>query len=98
MDNLDGNVLAGPFTGLFVFEPTTTQGQCQSCADIATLGQAMVYGQPMGFVARCRNCDNILIVIVERAGQKYLNMRGLRWLRVTDGDGQDSIQTPQYQQ
>lgn len=84
MDHLDGNVLAGPTSDLFVFEPTTTQGQCQSCADIATLGQAMVYGQPMGFVARCRNCDNVLIVIVERAGQKSLNMGGLRWLRVVD--------------
>lgn len=84
MDHLDGNVLAGPITGIFAFEPTTAQGQCQSCADIAALGQAMVYGQPMGFVARCGNCDNVLIVIVERAGQKSLNMRGLRWLRVAD--------------
>lgn len=84
MDHLDGNVLAGSTTDLFVFDPTTTQGQCQACADIATLGQAMVYGQPMGFVARCRNCDNVLIVIVERAGQKSLSMRGLRWLRVVD--------------
>jgi hypothetical protein len=80
MDHLDGNVLAGPMSDLFVFEPTMTQGQCQSCADTATLGQAMVYGQPMGFVARCRNCDNVLIVIIERAGQKSLSMRGLRWL------------------
>ena len=84
MDHLDGNVLAGPAIGLFVFEPTMTQGQCQSCADIATLGQAMVYGHAMGFVARCRNCDNVLMVIVERAGQKALSMRGLRWLRVGD--------------
>jgi len=84
MDHLDGNVLAGPTTDLFAFEPTTAQGQCQSCADIAALGQAMVYGQPMGFVARCRNCDNVLLVVVEHAGQKSLNMRGLRWLRVAD--------------
>jgi len=83
MVHLDGNVLAGPATGLFAFEPTTAQGQCQSCGDIATLGQAMVYGQPMGFVARCRKCDNVLIVIVERAGQKSLSMRGLTWLQVT---------------
>ncbi|MHA6668529.1 DUF6510 family protein [Homoserinimonas sp. A447] len=94
MDHLDGNVLAGPITELFVFEPTTTQGQCQSCGDIATLGQALVYGQPMGFVARCRNCDDVLIVIVERAGRKLLNMRGLRWLQVLDSleRGDDEIQ------
>ncbi|KRE67693.1 hypothetical protein ASG92_13695 [Arthrobacter sp. Soil736] len=91
MDHLDGNVLAGPSTDLFAFDPTTTQCQCQSCADIATLGQAMVYGQPMGFVARCRKCDNILIVIVERAGQKSFNMRGLRWLRIADHARNDRI-------
>jgi hypothetical protein len=84
MDHLDGNVLAGPTAGLFVFEPTTTPGQCRACDDVAMLGQAMVYGQPMGFVARCRNCDSVLIVIVELAGQKSFNMRGLRWLRVRD--------------
>lgn len=84
MGHLDGNVLAGPTTEFFTFEPTTTQGQCQVCADIAMLGEAMVYGQPMGYVARCRKCDNVLIVIVECGGQRTLNMRGLRWVRVTD--------------
>jgi hypothetical protein len=91
MGHLDGNVLAGPTTDLFAFEPTTTQGQCQACGDIAMLGQAMVYGQPMGFVARCRNCDNVLIVIVERAGQISSRMRGLRWLRVADRARNDRI-------
>lgn len=84
MNHLDGNVLAGVATELFVFEPTTARGQCQSCADIATLGQAMVYGPPMGYVARCRNCDNVLIVIIEREGQRLFNMPGLRWVRVPD--------------
>lgn len=85
MDHLDGNVLAGSTSDLFAFEPTTAQGQCRSCADVARLGQAMVYGQPMGFVARCRNCDSVLMVIVQRAGQTSFNMGGLRWLRVVDG-------------
>jgi hypothetical protein len=84
MDHLDGNVLAGSAAGLFAFEPTTAQGQCQSCADIAMLGEAMVYGQPMGFVARCRNCDSVLLVIVQFAGRTSITMRGLRWLRVAD--------------
>lgn len=84
MHHLDGNVLAGPTAGLLAFEPTTAQGQCLSCADVAMLGQAMVYGQPMGWVARCRNCDNVLIVVVERDGQRSLSMRGLRWVRVLD--------------
>ena len=84
MAHLDGNVLAGPATDLFVFEPTMARGQCASCDDIATLSQAMVYGPPMGYVARCRNCDTVLVVIIERGAERSLNMRGLRWLRVLD--------------
>lgn len=83
MNHVDGNVLAGPASDLFVFEPTTTRTQCQACGDIAMLGQAMVYGQPMGYVARCRHCDNVLVVIVEHSGQTTLSMRGLNWLRVS---------------
>lgn len=82
MTHLDGNVLAGPASDLFAFEATSTLGQCRSCGDTATLGEAMVYGQPMGYVARCRSCQSVLLVIVERAGQRSLNMSGLRWVHV----------------
>jgi len=82
MNHLDGNVLAGPATDVFAFDPTTTRAQCQSCADIAMLGESMVYGGAMGYVVRCRNCDDVLLVIVEHGGERVLNMRGLRWLRL----------------
>ena len=84
MEHIDGNVLAGPVGALFSFEPTTAQGQCDSCDDIAVLAQAAVYAHPMGFVVRCRGCDSILMVIVERNGQSSLSMRGLRWLKAAD--------------
>lgn len=83
MEHLDGNVLAGPFSDLFLFEPTTTQGQCLWCSDVATLAQAMVYGPPMGYVARCRSCNGVLVVVIERAGRRTLDMRGLRLMPVT---------------
>lgn len=84
MEHLDGNVLAGLAADLFAFETTTAQGKCLVCDDIAALGQAMVFGLPMGYVARCRNCDNVLMVIGERAGQRYLNMGGFRWVQTMD--------------
>ena len=83
MEHLDGNVLAGPISDLFLFEPTTTRCQCLSCSDVATLAQAAVYGPPMGYVARCRSCDSVLLVIIERAGHKTFDMRGLRLMPVT---------------
>jgi hypothetical protein len=87
MDRLDGNVLAGATTELFAFDATTAHGQCGMCDDIAALGQALVYGEPMGFVVRCRSCNSILLVLREVAGRRTLNMRGLRWLQVPDQAG-----------
>jgi hypothetical protein len=81
MTHLDGNVLAGPASGLLGFDATTALGQCDACGDVMELGQARVYGVPMGYVARCRSCDSVLVVIVERVGQRTLSTRGLRWIR-----------------
>ncbi|WP_373461557.1 DUF6510 family protein [Pseudarthrobacter sp. W1I19] len=87
MDNLDGNVLAGPTSDIFGFDLTSSQGQCQFCEDIAVLGQSMVYGMPMGFVARCRRCGHVLMVIMEHAGRKSFSAQGLRWLRPSEIGG-----------
>jgi hypothetical protein len=81
MNHLDGNVLAGPAAGLLDFEVTTAQGRCLSCGEVADLGQARVYGAPMGYVARCSTCDNVLLVLVEHVGLRTLSTSGLRWMR-----------------
>lgn len=81
---LDGNVLAGVIGALFPFEPTTARGQCDTCDDIAVLAQAAVYAHPMGFVVRCRSCDGVLMVVVDRDGRITSSQRGLRWLRAAD--------------
>lgn len=81
MNHLDGNSLAGPAAAFFAFDVTLANGRCRSCNDVAPLGAAMVYGAPMGYVARCRNCDNVLMVAVDGAGRRYLDLGGLTWLR-----------------
>lgn len=83
MAHLDGNVLGGVGGHLFAFDATTATGQCAECEDVAALAQAMVYGAPMGFVVRCRQCAGILLVIVDGPGRTRLDMRGLRWLSTT---------------
>lgn len=88
MRPLDGNVLAGPVSGLFAFDATSTRAQCDGCGDVAMIAQAMVYGEPMGYVVRCRLCDSVLLVVVERARHRLLSMPGVRWLRIdTQDDG-----------
>ncbi|WP_136055989.1 DUF6510 family protein [Microbacterium sp. K24] len=84
MGHLDGNVLAGPIGDLLSFEPTTARGECAGCGDVAALAQAAVYGHPMGYVVRCRSCDDVLMVVVERGGRTMLRMPGLRRLEGAD--------------
>jgi hypothetical protein len=81
-DHLDGNVLAGPIGELLDVEPTTVAGKCASCGDVAVLAQSLVYGGPMGLVARCRSCDNVLLVVVDAPGRALLAIPGLGWLRM----------------
>lgn len=87
MDHLDGNVLAGPLGAAFAFEPTTAEGQCRGCGDVAVVAQAQIYGQPMGFVLRCRACHDVLMVVVERDGQASVNVSGMRWVAGPDSGG-----------
>jgi len=86
MSHLDGNVLAGVSAEVFAFDTTTATGQCAACQDVAALAQALVYGAPMGFVARCRNCLAILVVIVERPTGTRLDLRGLQWVSTPADD------------
>lgn len=83
MTHLDGNVLAGVAADLFATDMSVATGQCKACHDVATLAQALVYGAPMGFVARCRNCTAVLVVIVERPDGTRLDTRGVRWVTTT---------------
>ena len=81
MAHLDGNVLAGAAQDVFAFEITTASGECLGCGDTARLAEAMVYGQPMGHVVRCRACDNVLLVIVTTPQRQYVTTSGMRWVR-----------------
>ena len=81
-DFLDGNVMAGALSEVFDLDITTVQGQCANCGDIAVLARSLVFGLPMGFVMRCRRCDNVLAVLVDATPRRRLAMRGLRWIDI----------------
>lgn len=83
MTHLDGNVLAGVAADLFAVDISVAIGQCKACRDVATLTHSLVYGAPMGFVARCRNCAAVLVVIVERPGGTRADTRGIRLVTTT---------------
>ena len=78
MDALDGNAIAGTLAVLFGTEMTTATGTCANCGSRRLVGEFAVYLRAPGIVARCRTCDNVLMVIVDVRGMTCLDLAGLQ--------------------
>jgi hypothetical protein len=81
-DHLDGNALAGPLAAAFTFDVTTARAACATCADTRPLADAHVYGTPMGLIAHCSSCHQVLLRATVINGAITLDLRGIARLRV----------------
>jgi hypothetical protein len=79
---LDGNAAAGLLAELFRFDMTVALGTCDGCGAERPFGAVTLYGQAMGAILRCPGCDNELIRIGRAGDQYWLDLRGLRCIRV----------------
>jgi len=79
---LDGNVLAGALSELFTIDITSATGQCVSCGTSGAIGQARVYADAPGLVARCPACGQVVLRLVRSAGRAWLDLRGVTCLEV----------------
>ena len=77
MDALDGNAIGGLLIEIFGAEMTTASAECANCGAFAVVAEATVYLQAPGTVARCRTCDSVLMVVVERRETKCVDLRGV---------------------
>jgi Family of unknown function (DUF6510) len=77
MEALDGNAIAGMLFDLFGAEMTTATGVCEHCGTVAQMAELQVYLQAPGTVARCRNCSNVVMVVVDVRGIACVDLRGL---------------------
>ena len=80
--HLDGNVLAGALRELFTVDITTATGQCISCGTDGAMGEARVYADAPGMVARCPACDEVVLRLVRAPGRAWLDMSGLTYLEL----------------
>jgi hypothetical protein len=78
----DGNALAGPLSGLFAVDLTAVVAVCGSCGRADRVATARVYGAPMGVVARCAGCAEILLRYAETSSGRSLDLRGVAVLRL----------------
>lgn len=81
--HLDGNVLAGPLSSVFTAEVSSAVAVCAGCGRSGPLAEAAVYGAPMGYVARCAGCDQVLLRYADVPTGATLDMRGIATLRLT---------------
>jgi len=80
---LDGNAAAGLLRQLFAFEVTVARIVCNSCQSANPLAPLRLYGQSMGSILRCPQCNGVLIRVVAREPEYWLDMRGVESLRIS---------------
>ena len=64
MEALDGNAIGGALLEYFGTEMTAAWGTCAHCGASAQIAELRVYPRAPGTVVRCRNCGNVVIVLV----------------------------------
>ncbi len=80
---LDGNAAAGTLGEIFSFEVTTAEYTCEGCGKTDRIGAAMVYEvRGLGTIVRCPSCDNALIRLAQNRGRHWIDLRGVRHVRV----------------
>lgn len=78
MTVLDGNALAGVLIGFLGSDPTVAALRCSGCRTVGALAGTRVHASPMGFVARCPHCDDVLVTVVDAPGGPWVGIPGAR--------------------
>jgi hypothetical protein len=82
MTMLDGNAVAGELSELFRLDMTMAIATCAGCATTGELARVRVFASEMGTVLRCPECDTLLARMAHTPGQLWMEMPGIRALRV----------------
>ena len=78
---LDGNATAGTLSAVFGADMTLVVSTCGGCGARRPLAETAVYMRAPGVVVRCRSCDSVLVLVVERGGRYCVDLRGVAELR-----------------
>jgi Zn finger protein HypA/HybF involved in hydrogenase expression len=81
-DHLDGNVLAGSLREIFAVDVTAATGQCGECGRAGPVAALRVYSQAPGLVARCPQCENVVLRVVRGPDRAWLDLRGTVSLQI----------------
>jgi hypothetical protein len=79
-DYLDGNAAAGELTKIFSVDVTVAEGQCAHCGAEKRFAEAHLYMQCPGVVARCADCEQVLLRLVSIRDRALLDLSGMTYL------------------
>jgi Family of unknown function (DUF6510) len=83
---LDGNALAGPLAEIFVGEMTVARATCAACGAVREVGALIVFTAAPGTVARCPDCEAVLLRVVRAERRIWFELRGVACLELTRDD------------
>ena len=81
----DGNVLAGPMREIFAVDVTAATGRCVGCGRVGPIATLRVYRHAPGLVARCPDCDGVVLRLVRGPDTAWLDLRGTVSLEIPLG-------------
>ncbi len=82
---LDGNAMAGDLREIFAVDVTVARFMCAGCKHTDAVATLMVWVQSPGLVARCPNCEDVVLRVVRAPDRVFLDLRGSVRLEVPLG-------------
>jgi hypothetical protein len=82
---LDGNAVAGMLSEVLAVEPTLGMAACAGCGASNQVGALLAYVHGMGAVLHCPGCDAVMLRVGHTPGRVWLDLRGMRSLRLDVG-------------
>lgn len=76
MQHFDGNLLAGVLADLLAFDATTARARCNGCGRVGEIAATTVFRSDAGTVARCPDCGQVLLTIVQTGQRTFVNFTG----------------------
>ena len=88
-DYIDGNAAAGELSKIFAVDVTAAQGQCAHCGATKRFAEAHLYMQCPGLVARCADCEQVLLRFVSIRQRVFLDLSGMTYLSLDTSQSEE---------
>jgi F0F1-type ATP synthase membrane subunit c/vacuolar-type H+-ATPase subunit K len=73
---VDGNAMAGDLREIFAADVTAAVVTCAGCGRGSAIGELLVWGRAPGGVARCPECEDVIMRVVRAPDRIFLDLRG----------------------